>query len=153
LPDSLKARALAKAGYQFSIHIREVEAIVQVVRCFEIRTFIMSARRSIQFGHRVINTSSCWPTGFFAETTRTVTEATAAGDKTAKIESAIIEDSSRTSTSESGHPAELLWKKSIARGFFLLTRTNDFACNVAESDLAAIFQGRFVESTTDIQSC
>jgi ribosome-binding ATPase YchF (GTP1/OBG family) len=62
-----------------------------------------------------------------------------AGDKAAKVESAIIEkllphlDGGRPAITAALTPEE----KAIARGFFLLTsKPTIFACNVAESDLA-----------------
>jgi len=67
-----------------------------------------------------------------------------AGDKTAKIEDAII--GKLSAHLDAGKPAitaELIpEEKAIARGFFLLTsKPTIFACNVAESDLAAISTG------------
>ncbi len=64
-----------------------------------------------------------------------------AGDKTANIENAIIEN--LLTHLDAGKPAITakltLEEKAIARSFFLLTsKPTIFACNVAESDLAAV---------------
>src|SRR5207244_10627562 len=67
-----------------------------------------------------------------------------ASDKTAKIENAIIEKlSAHLDAGKPAITAELSpEEKAIARGFFLLTaKPTIFACNVAESDLAAISPG------------
>jgi len=74
-----------------------------------------------------------------------------AGEKAAIIESAIIEkllphlDRGKPATTAELAPEE----KAVARGFFLLTsKPTIFACNVAESDLAAISKGDSVNPAT-----
>jgi ribosome-binding ATPase YchF (GTP1/OBG family) len=74
-----------------------------------------------------------------------------AGEKAAIVETAIIEK--LLAHLDRGKPeitaALTLEEKSIARGFFLLTsKPTIFACNVAESDLAAISKGESAHPAT-----
>ena len=130
-------------GNQFLHHIREVEAIVQVVRCFENPdVHHVSATIEPIRDIEVINTELVLAD--LASLQRQhdrLKKQVHAGDKDAKIESAIIEKL-RTHL-DAGKPAitaELTpEEKAIARGFFLLTsKPTIFACNVAETDLATI---------------
>jgi GTP-binding protein YchF len=127
-------------GNQFLSHIREVTAIVQVVRCFEDPDVHHVAGsvdpvRDIE----VITTELILAdlTGLQKRAERLV-KSVRAGDKLAKAEMAVCEkliphlDSGKPATT-----AELTDEESkIARGFFLLTsKPVLFACNVAEGDL------------------
>jgi GTP-binding protein YchF len=133
-------------GNQFLHHIREVEAIVQVVRCFENPdVHHVSATIDPIRDIEVINTELVLAD--FASLQRRhdrLQKQLHAGDKTAKIENAIIEKlSAHLDAGKPAITAELTpEEKAIARGFFLLTsKPTIFACNVAESDLAAISTG------------
>ena len=130
-------------GNQFLHHIREVDAIVQVVRCFENPdVHHVSATIEPIRDIEVINTELVLAD--LASLQRQhdrLKKQVHAGDKDAKIESAIIEklrghlDAGKPAIAAELTPEE----KTIARGFFLLTsKPTIFACNVAETDLAAI---------------
>jgi len=130
-------------GNQFLHHIREVDAIVQVVRCFEdTNVHHVSATIDPIRDIEVINTELALADLASLKKRRDrLQKQLHAGDKTANIENAIIETLS--THLDSGKPAitaELSpEEKAIARGFFLLTsKPTIFACNVAESDLAAV---------------
>jgi GTP-binding protein YchF len=133
-------------GNQFLHHIREVDAIVQVVRCFENSDVhhvsgTIDPIRDIE----VINTElALADLASLQKRRERIQKQLHAGDKTAKIENAIIEKLS--AHLDGGKPAitaELTAEeKAIARSFFLLTsKPTIFACNVAESELAAISTG------------
>ncbi|HSH39543.1 MAG TPA: redox-regulated ATPase YchF [Chthoniobacterales bacterium] len=133
-------------GNQFLSHIREVNAIVQVVRCFESGDIhhvsgSIDPVRDIE----VINTELVLADYASLEKRRDrLQKEVRAGSKTAKAESAIIEK--LLPHLDAGKPAitaELSDdEKVIARDFFLLTsKPTLFACNVAESDLAPIGAG------------
>jgi hypothetical protein len=133
-------------GNQFLHHIRGVEAIVQVVRCFEDPdVHHVSATIDPVRDIEIINTELVLSDVAALERRRhRLQKQLHAGEKTAIIESAIIEkllphlDSGKPATTAELTPKE----KSVAQGFFLLTsKPTIFACNVAESDLAAISKG------------
>ncbi len=130
-------------GNQFLSHIREVDAIVQVVRCFENSNIhhvsgTIDPVRDIE----VINTELVLADlASLQKRKDRLQKEVRAGSKTAKIEDAIIEkllphlDAGKPAITAKLSPEE----KTTARGFFLLTsKPTIFACNVAESDLAAI---------------
>lgn len=130
-------------GNQFLSHIREVDALVQVVRCFENADIhhvssTIDPVRDIE----VINTELILAD---LETLRKRRERLEkelrAGSKSAKMENAVIER--LLPHLDAGNPAVTLSlsdeEKTILANFFLLTsKPTLFACNVAESDLAAI---------------
>jgi GTP-binding protein YchF len=130
-------------GNQFLHHIREVDAIMQVVRCFENSNVhhvsgTIDPIRDIE----VINTELALADLASLQKRRDrLQKPLHAGDKIAKIENATIEK--LRAHLDAGKPAITAGltpeQKLIARGFFLLTsKPTIFACNVAESDLAAI---------------
>jgi len=128
-------------GNQFLHHIREVDAIVQVVRCFEDSdVHHVSASIDPIRDIEVINTELVLADlASLQKRHDRLQKEVRAGDKAAKVESAIIEkllphlDGGRPAITAALTPEE----KAIARGFFLLTsKPTIFACNVAESDLA-----------------
>ena len=130
-------------GNQFLHHIREVDAIVQVVRCFEDSdVHHVSASIDPIRDIEVINTELVLADlASLQKRHDRLQKEVRAGDKTAKIETAIIEkllphlDGGKPAITAALTPEE----KAIARGFFLLTsKPTIFACNVAESDLAAL---------------
>ncbi len=132
-------------GNQFLSHIREVNAIVQVVRCFE-NDDIHHVAGSVDPVRdiEVINTeliladlASIQKRGDRNQ------KAARSGDKVAKAELALIEK--LIPHLDSGKPAITLElsddEKRLARDFMLLTmKPTLFACNVAEADLAQIAQ-------------
>jgi ribosome-binding ATPase len=130
-------------GNQFLHHIREVEAIVQVVRCFENPdVHHVSATIDPVRDIEVINTELVLADLASLQKRRDrIQKQLHAGEKAATIESAIIEK--LLVHLDLGKPAvtaELTAEeKAVAQGFFLLTsKPTIFACNVAESDLAVV---------------
>jgi GTP-binding protein YchF len=132
-------------GNQFLSHIREVNAIVQVVRCFEGSEIhhisgTIDPVRDIE----VINTELILADLASLQKRRDrLQKEVRAGSKIAKAETAVIEK--LLPHLDSGKPAITLAltdeEKITAREFFLLTfKPTLFACNVGEADLAAIAQ-------------
>src|SRR5216117_253606 len=130
-------------GNQFLSHIREVDAIVQVVRCFESADIHHVSRtidpiRDIE----VINTELVLADLASLQKRRDrLQKEVRAGSKSAKIENAVAEkllphlDAGKPAITAPLEPDE----KIVARNFFLLTaKPTLFACNVAETDLAAV---------------
>ena len=134
-------------GNQFLSHIREVNAIVQVVRCFE-NGDIHHVSGSIDPVRdiEVINTELILADLATLQKRRDrLQKEVRAGSKTAKAETAVIEK--LLPHLDAGKPAitaELTSEeKVVSRDFFLLTsKATLFACNVAESDLAAVTSGK-----------
>jgi hypothetical protein len=130
-------------GNQFLHHIREVDAIVQVVRCFEDSNVHHVSAMIDPIGDiEVINTELVLADLASLQRRRDrLQKQLHAGEKTAKIENEIIDkllthlDAGKPAITAELTPEEMV----IARGFFLLTsKPTIFACNVAESDLAAV---------------
>jgi ribosome-binding ATPase len=132
-------------GNQFLSHIREVNAIVQVVRCFENADIhhvsgTIDPIRDIE----VINTELVLADlASLQKRHDRLQKEVRAGSKPAKAEVAVIDK--LLPHLDSGKPAITLEltpeEKDIAREFFLLSsKPTLFACNVAESDLAPIAQ-------------
>jgi GTP-binding protein YchF len=130
-------------GNQFLHHIREVDAIVQVVRCFEdSNVHHVSATIDPIRDIEVINTELLLADLASLQKRRDrLQKQLHAGDKTAKIENAIIEkllthlDAGKPAITAKLTPEE----EAIARGLFLLTsKPTIFACNVAEADLVTV---------------
>ncbi|MEP7072223.1 MAG: redox-regulated ATPase YchF [Verrucomicrobiota bacterium] len=128
-------------GNQFLSHIREVNAIVQVVRCFEDADIhhvsgTIDPVRDIE----VINTELVLADLASLQKRRDrLQKEVRAGSKVAKAETAVIEK--LLPHLDAGRPAVTLSlseeEKATAREFFLLTsKPTLFACNVSESDLA-----------------
>src|SRR5438046_4696320 len=133
-------------GNQFLSHIREVDAIVQVVRCFENSDIHhISGTIAPVEDIEVINTELVLADlASLQKRKDRLQKEVRAGSKTAKIEAEIIEklllhlDAGKPAVTAKLSPEE----KTFAHGFFLLTsKPTIFACNVAESDLAAISSG------------
>src|SRR5881396_3109497 len=148
-------------GNQFLSHIREVDAIVQVVRCFE-NTDVHHISGTIAPVEdiEVVNTELVLADlASLQKRKDRLQKEVRAGSKTAKIEDEIIEklllhlDAGKPAVTAKLSPEE----KTFAHGFFLLTsKPTIFACNVAESDLAAISKNdranpatRYVELVQD----
>ena len=133
-------------GNQFLSHIREVNAIVQVVRCFESGDIhhvsgSIDPVRDIE----IINTELILADLASLQKRRDrLQKEVRAGSKTAKAENALIEK--LLPHLDSGKPAITLEltdeEKITAREFFLLTsKPTLFACNVAEPDLPNVVAG------------
>jgi GTP-binding protein YchF len=129
-------------GNQFLSHIREVNAIVQVVRCFENADIhhvsgTIDPVRDIE----VINTELVLADlASLQKRHDRLQKEVRAGSKTAKAEAAVIDK--LLPHLDAGKPAITLdltpEEKESERDFFLLSsKPTLFACNVAESDLAA----------------
>jgi ribosome-binding ATPase len=129
-------------GNQFLSHIREVDAIVQVVRCFESGDIHHVAGsidpvRDIE----VITTELVLADITSLEKRRQNNDKKAKqGDKEAKAENELIER--LLPHLNEGHPAITLeaneTEVKVMKGLFLLTaKPTVFACNVAEEDLGA----------------
>src|SRR5213592_1241494 len=127
-------------GNQFLSHIREVDAIVQVVRCFENADIhhvsgTIDPVRDIE----IINTELVLADLASLQKRRDrVQKEVRAGSKRAKAENAVMEK--LLPHLDAGKPAITLplveEEKTIAHEFFLLTsKPTIFACNVAEADL------------------
>jgi ribosome-binding ATPase YchF (GTP1/OBG family) len=133
-------------GNQFLHHIREADAIVQVVRCFEdSNVHHVSATIDPIRDIEVINTELVLADlASLQKRHDRLQKEVRAGDKTAKTENATVEkllphlDAGKPAITATLTPEE----KAVARNFFLLTsKPTIFACNVAESDLAAVVAG------------
>jgi ribosome-binding ATPase len=133
-------------GNQFLSHIREVDAIVQVVRCFENSdihhvTGSVDPVRDIE----IINTELILSDlGTVQKRFDRLQKQVRTGDKQAKAEAAVLEtliphlNSGKPAITLAAGPEENL----IVRSFFLLTaKPTIFACNVSETDLSALSAG------------
>jgi GTP-binding protein YchF len=128
-------------GNKFLSHIREVDAIVQVVRCFEDRDIVhveaqlhpISDIETIQTELVLADLES------LARQKERIERTAKSGDKTAKAQ---VELAVRLLAHlDSGKPALTLEltpeERALARPFFLLSmKPTLYACNVAESELA-----------------
>jgi GTP-binding protein YchF len=136
-------------GNKFLTHIREVDAIVQVVRCFEDGDIhhvsgSVDPVRDIE----IINTELVLAD---LETVKKrmdkVAKDAKRGDKVALAEEAVLKK--LEPTLNAGKPALTATltpeEKEVARGFFLLTdKATIFACNVKEGDLATADKNQHV---------
>ena len=134
-------------GNQFLSHIREVNAIVQVVRCFEDADIhhvsgTVDPVRDIE----VINTELILADlGAVEKRKDRQQKAARSGDKQAKAEVALAEK--LIPHLNAGKPASTADltddEKKLMKEFFLLSgKPTIFACNVSEPDLAALAQGQ-----------
>lgn len=134
-------------GNKFLAHIREVDAIIQVVRCFDDANIhhvsgSVDPLRDIEVILTELILSDL-------EAVRRRKDKTAknakSGDKTAKAEMAVLEK--LEPHLDSGKPALTAPlsedERTLAQNFFLLTsKSTLFACNVKESDLPEIAAGK-----------
>jgi GTP-binding protein YchF len=128
-------------GNQFLSHIREVDAIIQVVRCFESEdihhvTGSVDPVRDIEIINTELILADLASVKKRAERSQ---KGARAGDKEAKAELALAEK--LTPHLDSGKPALTAdlspEEKILLKGFFLLSsKPTLFACNVGENDLA-----------------
>jgi len=136
-------------GNQFLGHIREVDAIIQVVRCFENPNIehVMDSVDPVR-DIEIINTELVLADLEAVEKRKTKTQKTAkSGDKKALAEIALLEkleahlNAGKTIVTLDLAPEE----KAAIKGYFLLTgKPTLFACNVAEEDLASADENPFV---------
>jgi GTP-binding protein YchF len=135
-------------GNQFLSHIREVDAIVQVVRCFE-SSDIHHVAGSIDPVRDIetINTELVLADLASAQKrAERIQKQVRSGDKQAKAEAALLEKV--MPHLDAGKPAITLElspeERAVLSIFFLLTaKPTIFACNVAEADLAPVTNGDF----------
>ena len=137
-------------GNQFLGHIREVDAIVQVVRCFENSNIehVMDTVDPVR-DIEIINTELVLADLESVEKRKAKQQKAAkSGDKKAAAEVELLEkleahlNTGKTVVTLDLDPEE----RSMVKGFFLLTaKPTLFACNVAEEDLAAADSNRFVQ--------
>lgn len=141
-------------GNQFLGHIREVDAIVQVVRCFEDSNIehvmhTVDPVRDIE----IINTELVLADLESVEKRKAKQQKAAkSGDKKAIAEVDLLEkleqhlNTGKTVVTLDLTPEE----RAAVRGFFLLTsKPTLFACNVAEGDLATAETNKFVKQVRE----
>jgi len=141
-------------GNKFLSHIREVDAIVQVVRCFEDAdihhvTGSVDPVRDIE----VINTELVLADlENVTKRLEKVAKDAKRGDKTAQAEEAVLKkflpvlNAGKLALTVELTPEE----KPVARGFYLLTdKPTIFACNVKEGDLATADTNPFVQKVNE----
>ncbi len=141
-------------GNKFLSHIREVDAIVQVVRCFEDADIhhvsgTVDPVRDIE----VINTElALADLDNVTKRLEKVAKDAKRGDKVAVAEEAVLKkfqavlNAGKLALTVELHPEE----KAIAKGFYLLTdKPTIFACNVKEGDLATADKNPFVQKVND----
>src|SRR3982750_2421361 len=137
-------------GNQFLGHIREVDAIIQVVRCFE-NSHIEHVMDTVDPVRdiEIINTELVLADLESVEKRKVKAQKTAkSGDKKAIAELELIDkleahlNTGKTIVTLDLSPEE----KVTIKGFFLLTgKPTLFACNVAEEDLAKADENKFVQ--------
>lgn len=136
-------------GNQFLGHIREVDAIIQVVRCFENPNIehVMDSVDPVR-DIEIVNTELVLADLEAVEKRKAKTQKTAkSGDKKALAEVALLEkleahlNTGKTVVTLDLAPEE----KTAIKSYFLLTgKPTLFACNVAEEDLATAGGNPFV---------
>jgi hypothetical protein len=141
-------------GNQFLGHIREVDAIVQVVRCFEDANIehVMDTIDPVR-DIEIINTELVLADLESVEKRKAKQQKAAkSGDKKLLAEIELLEkleehlNTGKTVVTLDLTPEE----KAVIRGFFLLTsKPTLFACNVAEGDLATAETNKFVRQVRD----
>jgi GTP-binding protein YchF len=137
-------------GNQFLGHIREVDAIIQVVRCFENSNIehVMDTVDPVR-DIEIINTELVLADLESVEKRKIKGQKAAkSGDKKTISEVELLEkleahlNTGKTIVTLDLSPEE----KASVKGFFLLTaKPTLFACNVAEEDLATADQNKFVQ--------
>lgn len=144
-------------GNKFLTHIREVDAIVQVVRCFDDEDVhhvagAVDPVRDIE----VINTELILADLETVKRRRErIVKDIKRGDKTAAAEAAVLEK--LEATLDSGRPALMAGltdeERVLSRPLFLLSeKPTIFACNVKETDLATADSNPYVQKVRDYVS-
>ena len=141
-------------GNKFLSHIREVDAIVQVVRCFEDPdihhvTGSVDPVRDIEINNTELAIADL---DNVKKRRDKLAKDVKRGDKAAVAEDAVLAkiepvlDTGKLALTVRLTPEE----KQVARNFFLLTdKPTIFACNVKESDLATADRNPFVQKVQD----
>jgi ribosome-binding ATPase len=140
-------------GNQFLGHIREVDAIVQVVRCFEDPNIehVMNTIDPVR-DIEIINTELVLADLESVEKRKIKQQKAAkSGDKKAIAELELLDrladhlDRGKAVVTADLSPED----KAVVKGFFLLTsKPTLFACNVAEGDLATADTNKYVAQVT-----
>lgn len=145
-------------GNQFLSHIREVDAIVQVVRCFE-NSDIHHVSGSVDPTRdiEIINTELVLADlSTVQKRLDRIQKQLRSGDKLAKAEAHLL--NRLLPHLDAGRPALTLEimpeEKALLRSFFLLTsKPTILACNVSETDLAAVSASdRTIAATLHIEA-
>lgn len=137
-------------GNQFLGHIREVDAIIQVVRCFEDSNIehVMDTVDPVR-DIEIINTELVLADLESVEKRKAKQQKAAkSGDKKAIAEVELLEKlEAHLNTGKTVVTFDLTAEeKAAVKGFFLLTaKPTLFACNVAEGDLATADANKFVQ--------
>jgi GTP-binding protein YchF len=133
-------------GNQFLSHIREVDAIVQVVRCFEDADIhhVSGSVDPLRDIEVILTELVLADLASVQKQKDRLVKTARSGDKTAKAEIAVIEK--LEPHLNSGKPALTCElnddEKILAHSFFMLSnKPTIFACNVKEGDLAALANG------------
>jgi GTP-binding protein YchF len=141
-------------GNKFLTHIREVDAIIHVVRCFVDSNILHVAGTVDPIQDIEVITTELVLSDLATAQKRLDKNAKSAkgGDKVAKAENALLER--LIPLLDSGKPALLLEctdeEKAILKGFFMLTsKPILYACNVAEGDLATADTNPYVQKVRD----
>jgi GTP-binding protein YchF len=141
-------------GNKFLTHVREVDAIVQVVRCFEDPDVhhvsgTVDPVRDIE----IINTELVLADmETVAKRRERVAKGIKGGDKAAAAEDAVL--AKIEEGLNAGKPALAIWltaeERTLAKQFFLLTdKPTIFACNVTEADLATADSNPYVKKVRE----
>jgi ribosome-binding ATPase len=143
-------------GNQFLSHIREVDAIVQVVRCFESSDIHHVSGSVDPLGDiEVINTELILADlASLQKRAERLQKQVRAGDKQAKAEATLIERILPSLNNALPVSAITFSQEEmpLLRSFFLLTaKPTIFACNVAEEDLSANFRGKTSGYVSQVQ--
>ena len=133
-------------GNQFLTHIREVDAIVQVVRCFEDADIhhVAGSVDPLRDIETIVTELVLADLGSVTKRLEKPGKAAKQGDATAKAELALL--ARLKEHLDKGLPALTLEmspdEAKLAKGFFLLTsKPTLFACNVKEEELGALTKG------------
>jgi ribosome-binding ATPase len=138
-------------GNQFLGHIREVDAIIQVVRCFEHSSIehVMDTIDPVR-DIEIVNTELVLADLESVEKRKEKQQKVAkSGDKNAIAELELLDK--LEAHLNTGKPVVMLdlspEEKATVNGFFLLTsKPTLFACNVAEEDLATADSNKYVQA-------
>jgi ribosome-binding ATPase len=137
-------------GNQFLGHIREVDALIQVVRCFENSNIehVMDTVDPVR-DIEIVNTELVLADMDSVEKRKAKQQKAAkSGDKKAVAEVELLEKlEAHLNTGKTVVTIDLTdEEKTLVKGFFLLTaKPTLFACNVAEEDLATADSNKYVQ--------
>jgi GTP-binding protein YchF len=133
-------------GNQFLSHIREVDAIVQVVRCFEDPDIhhVAGSVDPLRDIETILTELVLADLGAVTKRLEKPSKAAKSGDAAAKAELALLDKLKKHL--DAGAPALTLTmtddEVKLAKGFFLLTsKPTLFACNVKEEELGPLTKG------------